>query len=94
MADVARNILAFWVDTRLETAMTITVDLEPETENRLRTVAGQSGLDPETYVRRLIEQHLPRIEAYRQSRADVLTAEEWKPFTRARVSLNDRSGRT
>jgi predicted transcriptional regulator len=58
-------------------AMTLTIDLEPEMEKRLRELARQHGLDEIEFVRRLIKQHLPAIEANEKSLWDTLTPEEW-----------------
>lgn len=39
--------------------MTLTIQLEPEVEERLRDAAGAQGVEPTEYARRLIEEHLP-----------------------------------
>lgn len=69
--------------------MTLTIDLEPDVEKRLREVAAQHGLDEVEYVRRLIEQHLPAIQAGRQALWDTLPPEEWKRVTREWVKSHD-----
>jgi len=37
----------------------LTIDLEPEVEERLERLACSQGVDPTQYARRLIEEHLP-----------------------------------
>jgi hypothetical protein len=71
--------------------MTLTIDLEPEVERRLREVATQHGVDEREYVRRLIEQHLPAIEADRTPLWDTLTPDEWQRVTREWVNSHDTS---
>ncbi len=39
--------------------MTLSIQLEPETEARLKDAAGRLGVDASEYAKRLIEQNLP-----------------------------------
>jgi hypothetical protein len=57
--------------------VTLTIDLAPDMEERLREVAAQQGLDVAAYVRRLIAQHLPTSQTAGRSLWNTLTPEEW-----------------
>jgi hypothetical protein len=78
-------------DSALETTMTLTIHLEPELEKRVREAATQQGMGADEYVRRLIEQNLPAIEAGRRSLWDTVTPEEWQRVTREWVASHDAS---
>jgi len=78
-------------DSALETTMTLTIHLEAELEQRVREAATLQGLGADEYVRRLIEQHLPAIEAGRRSLWDTVTPEEWQRVTREWVASHDAS---
>jgi hypothetical protein len=57
--------------------MTLTIDLAPDLEARLREAATQHGLDVAEYVQHLIAQHLPSPRAGGPSLWSTLTPEEW-----------------
>jgi hypothetical protein len=42
--------------------MTLTIDLTPEEEARLRAAAHSQGLDPAAYVKRTVIEHLPPLQ--------------------------------
>lgn len=46
------------VNLEQKTAMTLTIQLPPEAEKKLRDRAAQNGLEPDAYARKLIEQGL------------------------------------
>jgi hypothetical protein len=71
--------------------MTLTIDLEPEVEQRLREAATQEGMEADAYLRVLIERHLPVAASERTSLWDTLTPEEWQRVTREWVNSHDRS---
>jgi hypothetical protein len=52
--------------------MSLTLNLAPEIEQRLRNQAAQHGQSPEEYLARLVEQSLP-VEPARRKRS----TEEW-----------------
>jgi hypothetical protein len=62
--------------------MTLTIDLPPETENRLQQEAAKHGLDPGDYARVLIEQNLPPRQTVGGELWYTLTPEEWIRQTR------------
>jgi hypothetical protein len=71
--------------------MTLTVDLKPELEQRLRQAAAQQGVDAGEYVLRLIETHLSPSASGARSLWDTLTPEEWQRVTREWVNSHDTS---
>lgn len=68
--------------------MTLTIDLDPEVEERLREEAGRQGVEVDEYALRLIEGALPAREYGVLWR--TLTAEEWKREFAAWVDSHDR----
>ena len=88
-APVQETFSAAGAGTLLEKTMTLTIDLKPELEQRLREIAMQQGLLAEEYVRRLIERHLPVKETSRPSLWDTLTPEEWIRETTAWAQSHD-----
>jgi predicted transcriptional regulator len=57
--------------------MTLTIHLSPELETRLREAAEHTGLNPDAYVLRILEQQLPGPETNHRSLWNTLTPEEW-----------------
>jgi hypothetical protein len=57
--------------------MTLTIDLAPELEHRLREAAERRGQEVGEFVTDLIEQSLPAIPPAGQSLWHSLTPEEW-----------------
>jgi hypothetical protein len=70
--------------------MTLTIELPPDLESRLRQEAEKHGLDTSEYTVRLIEQHLPS-DGSRQSLWDTLTPEEWSRVALEWVHSHDTS---
>jgi hypothetical protein len=68
--------------------MTLTIDLPPDLEERLRREAEKHGLTASEYTRHLIEQQLPP-QAARKSLWETLTPDEWKREFRAWVDSHD-----
>jgi hypothetical protein len=62
--------------------LTLTIELPPELENRLRQEAAKQGLNANDYARRLIEHHLPPPASEGQSLWETLAPEEWIRRTR------------
>jgi hypothetical protein len=62
--------------------MTLTIDLPPETENRLQQEAAKQGLNPGEYARLLIEQNLPPHRTVGGELWHTLTPGEWIRQTR------------
>lgn len=57
--------------------MTLTLELAPELERRLREAADREGEEASEYVIRLIEQHLPSGVTASPSLWETLSPEEW-----------------
>lgn len=55
--------------------MTLTLELPPEIEIRLRDAAAREGVDVDEFTRNLIQQHLPSEST--ESLWKTLTPEEW-----------------
>jgi hypothetical protein len=62
--------------------MTLTVELTPELEDRLRQEARKQGMTEHEYVRYLIEHHLPQGPEEKKSLWETLPPEEWIRQTR------------
>jgi hypothetical protein len=71
--------------------MTLTIELAPEVENRLREAASQHGLPPEEYALRLIQESLPAAEPTGKPLWDTLSPEEWRRAFDEWAQSHDRS---
>lgn len=69
--------------------MTLTINLTPELETRLRREAEKLGLDASGYALRLIERQLPPQAEKEKSLWETLTPEEWKREFRAWIESHD-----
>src|SRR3712207_7248042 len=67
-------------------AMTLTIDLKPELEERLRREAERDGVGVDEYARRLIEKHLAPHPERQRSLWETLTPEEDRKSTRLNSS--------
>lgn len=70
--------------------MTLTLDLPPDLESRLRQEAEKHGLETSEYTLRLIEESLP-ADRNRQSLWDTLSPEEWSRVALEWVHSHDPS---
>jgi hypothetical protein len=57
--------------------MSLTIDLPPDLESRVREEAGKHGLDAGEYTLKLIQQNLPEMKAKPGCLWNTLTPEEW-----------------
>ena len=71
--------------------MTLTIDLPPELESRLREEAAKQGLEAADYALQLIQRQLPSRAASQQSLWETLPPEEWKRQFRAWIASHDPS---
>jgi hypothetical protein len=62
--------------------MTLTIQLEPETESRLEQEAAKHGVNASEYARLLIERSLPSERSATASLWETLAPEEWIRQTR------------
>lgn len=62
--------------------MTLTLELPPEIEIRLRDAAAREGVDVDVFTQKLIREHLP-LHQPTESLWNSLTPEEWIRQTRA-----------
>jgi len=69
--------------------MTLSLDLTPDLEVRLRRAAAKHGLDTSEYVRRLLEDQLPPVDEPPPSLWETLTPEEWKREFHAWLDSHD-----
>jgi hypothetical protein len=58
--------------------MTLTIELPPDLENRLRQEAEKHGVDAGELARRLIERQLPAQQTEPKSLWETLTPDEWE----------------
>lgn len=66
--------------------MTLTLELDPETEARLKAVAGQHGVEPEQFAREFLRDNLPgpgRFGTMQEQDLEAFTRE----FTRGSENL-------
>ena len=71
--------------------MTMTINLDPELEARLREEAAKKGLDASDYAAHLIEQNLPVGAPAHESLWNTLTPEEWLRAFDAWANSHDTS---
>jgi hypothetical protein len=71
-----------------ETTMTVTIDLAPELEARLRDEAARQGLDPSVLVRRALEERLRAAGANGANGPSPLSAEESKLLQNINLGLS------
>jgi hypothetical protein len=70
--------------------VTLTIDLDPEVEERLREEAGKQGVEVDVYARRLIEGALPTAGPQHGVRWQTLTADEWIRELKAWAESHER----
>lgn len=70
--------------------MSLTIELPPDLESRVREEAGKHGLDAGEYTLKLIEQSLPAVVSG-QSLWDTLTPEEWRRAAQEWIDSHDTS---
>lgn len=71
--------------------MTLTIELPPELERRLREQAEREGLDAGSYLERLVDYHLATNGTQPASLWDSLSPEEWRRQTREWAASHDQS---